>query len=83
MRTFSEGQIRYPMVSPSEASKNGSYLDAVGQFLKTNDEDHLKPFIGGSIKDIEGREFAFETRENVLYRLNAGTEPFEIYKILP
>ncbi len=83
MRTFSAGQIWYPTFNPAEAGINGQFLSALGQFRKTNDPAHLEPFVGKSVKDIEGKEYPFETRPNVLYRLLAGTEPFEeIYRIL-
>ncbi len=83
MQTFSAGQIWYPTLSPAEAGNNGRYMSAVKQFRKTNDPAHLEPFVGKSVTDIEGKEYPFETRPNVLYRLLAGTEPFEeIYRIL-
>jgi hypothetical protein len=83
MQTFSQGQIWYPTFNPAEASYNGGFLSALGQFRISNDPDHLKQFVGKSVTDIEGKEYPFETRPNVLYRLLAGTEPTEeIYRIL-
>ena len=83
MQTYSGGQILHPTFNPAEAGYNGQFLSAVGQFRKTNDPAHLEPFVGKSVKDIEGKEYPFETRPNVLYRLLAGTEPVdEIYRIL-
>lgn len=83
MRIFSNGKSLRVTVNPETARAIGRYLSAVGQFLETNSRDHLKPFIGVSIKDAAGKEHVFETRLNTLYRLNAAVEPFEeIYRIL-
>lgn len=83
LRFFSDGQTLRVIVTPETASAIGRYMSAVGQFLKTNDRDHLKAFAGQSIKDLSRKEHPFETRPNVLYRLNAVPEPFEeIYRVL-
>jgi hypothetical protein len=83
MFLFSAGKAIRAKVSRKNASTVGEYLNAVDEFLKTNDPDHVAPFIGISIKDRAGKTYVFETRPNALYRLNAATEPFEeIYQIL-
>jgi hypothetical protein len=66
------------------ASAVGRFMAAVGRFLETNDRSVLTPFAGQSVRDINGREFPFETRPNVLYRLSAaGEHTFEqIYRIV-
>jgi hypothetical protein len=66
------------------ASKIGRYMAAVRKFMQTNNPEHLKPFIGKSIKDINDTEYIFETTPNALYRLAAsGTESFEqVYRIV-
>jgi hypothetical protein len=62
----------------------GTYWDAVGEFLGTNDPDYLAPFIGAQITDVRGRTYTLETRPNVLYRLaREGGETFEqVYRIV-
>lgn len=62
----------------------GRYMAAVSQFLDTNDPTVLDPFDGQSVTDIKGRQYVFETRPNVLYRLSqSGNEPFEqVYRIV-
>jgi len=83
MLMFSNGKAIRPKVSRKIASTIGQYLNAVDEFLTTNDPDHLKSFVGRSIKDRARKSHVFETRPNVLYRLNAGIEPFEeVYRIL-
>lgn len=83
MVTFSRGQRHIVKLSRWMASKNGTYLNAVRQLLHTNDRGPLEQFAAQSINDVRGHEFPFETRPNVLYRLNSVPEPFhEIYQIL-
>lgn len=83
MRTFSGGQHHMIKLSRRAASINGTYLNAVRYLLHTNDRGPLEQFARQSIKDVRGNEFPFETRANVLYRLNSVLEPFhEIYQIL-
>jgi predicted DNA-binding protein (UPF0251 family) len=84
IRLYADGQVLQVTVSLKTASIIGRHLSAVGQFVKkTNDPEHLKPFVGRSVKDLAGKEHTFETRPNVLYRLYAGTEPLEeLYRIL-
>ncbi|MGA8709082.1 MAG: hypothetical protein WB646_19075 [Steroidobacteraceae bacterium] len=75
---YSEGQLVKAVVQGYEpAQLAGSYWDAVGDFLETNDRNHLAPFIGAQITDVRGRTYSLETRPNVLYRLaNADGETF-------
>jgi hypothetical protein len=82
---YSDGErhyIRLPGYEP--AALVGRYIDAVGQFLETNDPSVLQPFAGQSVTDVNGREYVFETRPNELYRLTAGgPESYEqIYRIV-
>jgi len=67
----------------ARASKAGKYLSAVRQFVTTGDRNHLDPYIGEFITDINGRTYPFETDPNTLYSLSlAGTETFEqVYRI--
>lgn len=68
----------------AQASKAGRYMAAVGRFLRNNDADHLKPFIGKTITNKAGKTYVFETDPNALYRLAvSGTASFqEIYRII-
>jgi len=80
---YSRGQIVEVWLSADEASKAGEYLSAVGRFLPTGDASVLKPFVGDGVRDTAGKFHPFETRENVLYRLDTTGELSvpEIYKI--
>lgn len=85
MLTYSGGRIYTITVSDYDAArKAGLYMAAVQKFLSTNDKSVLNPFIGESVVDVKGKRYVFETRPNVLYRLNASeTEPFEdVYRIV-
>jgi len=66
------------------AALAGSYWNAVGEFLRTNDPVHLAPFVGAQIRDAVGMSYTLETRPNVLYRLaNEGLDSFEqVYRIV-
>lgn len=66
------------------ASLVGKYMSAVGWFLTSNDKSHLKPFIGKTVADIEGKPHPLETRPGTLYRLShAGGSSFEqVYRIV-
>jgi hypothetical protein len=80
---YSQGQIIHLWLSDAEATKAGEYLSAVGRFLPTRDASVLRPFVGDGVRDAAGKFHPFETRENVLYRLDTAGELSvpEIYKI--
>jgi len=66
------------------ASQIGAYMRAVRLFFETEGITLLDPFQGKSVPDINGKRYPFETRPNVLLRLDAsGIEPFElVYEIV-
>ena len=66
------------------ASLIGAYMRAVRLFFATEDTRHLDPFRDQSVRDVNGKRYVFETRPNVLLRLDAsGVEPFElVYEIV-
>jgi len=85
MLIFSQGRSLPITVGDIQtASAVGRFMAAVGRFLDTNDRSVLTPFVGQSVRDINGREYPFETRPNILYRLSAaGEHSFEqIYRIV-
>jgi hypothetical protein len=59
-------------------------MRAVRLFFDTEDIHLLDPFRDQSVPDISGKRYGFETRPNVLLRLDAsGIEPFELaYEIV-
>ena len=87
---YTEGQKKKIAVQGYEpAALAGSYWQAVGDFLHTNDTVHLVPFVGvqitaARITDAPGRAYTLETRPNALYRLaNEGGDTFEqVYQIV-
>jgi hypothetical protein len=84
MRMFSDGEVIVVTVDPLEASIVGKYLDAVGDFLNSNNPGFLRIFVDESVTDINGKTHPFETDPNVLYRLDAtGGGSFEdVYRIV-
>ena len=85
MLIYSNGEAK-PIVLGTfrHASKAGRYMSAVRKFLQRNNPAALKPFIGKSVTDINGKAHVFETDPNTLYRLDAsGTQSFEeIYRYI-
>ena len=84
-QVYSGGKA-YPItVRGSEPSALvGRYMEAVKEFLRTNDASNLQPFVGEYVIDANGAPHLLETNENALYRMHAsGVEPFEqVYKIV-
>lgn len=67
---FSGGKYLEIILSFEASQKAGAYMSAVNQFLRTNDKSALDPFRGDSLVDVKRKRYFFETRPNVLYRLN-------------
>lgn len=85
VQTISHGQSQAVTVPGfEEASKAGAYMDAAGQFVRTNDLDYLEPFVGDGLTDVRGRFYPFETDPNALHRHAAADTPafHEIYRIV-
>ena len=84
MLLYSLGEALTIDVHPTEASRIGAYMHAVGEFLMSNDPAFLTPFRGQGVTDTKRRFHPFETSENRLYRLIlTGTETFEaVYRII-
>ena len=82
---FTEGLFKVVTVKGfASASKGFKYMIDADRFLHTNDLRYITKWAGEGVEDISGRWVPFETRPNVLYRLNAvEKEPFEqIYRIV-
>lgn len=80
---FTEGTMIFIVVSdPATSSLIGSYLNAVKQFVLTNDATLLKPYRNVSVKDEIGKKYVLETNPNALYRLHIAERetPEEHYK---
>lgn len=62
----------------------GKHHHAVGEFVRTNDIQLLKPFIGQFVQVASGRRYILETDPNVLHRIAAMDSPpfHEIYDIV-
>jgi hypothetical protein len=82
---YSAGREYTPTVGHfDQASLAGKYVDAVGDFWKTADTEHLKPFEGQSVTDINGRAYPLEINPNALFRLRKLTRTSfeEVYRIV-
>jgi hypothetical protein len=68
------GKIKAITVALDDASEIGRYWSQVNKFLDTNSLEHLAPFVGKGVRDIEGRPHPFEVRPNVLRKLDSAGE---------
>jgi hypothetical protein len=61
----------------------GKHHQVVGQFVRSNDIQLLKPFIGQAVQAANGRRYVLDTEPNVIHRIAAmDTPPFhEIYDV--
>lgn len=48
-------------VRRDQATFVGQYMSAVGQYVRTGDESALAPFVGKTVKDVNGNEYELET----------------------
>ena len=83
--TLTSGEVKTVTVPGfNGASKAGSYWNAAGQFVRTNEVEYIRPFIGDGLTDTKGKFIPFETEPNELHRIAAmDTPPFhEIYQIV-
>ncbi len=76
------GKLQTVKVTREAASDIGKYWVAVNKFLRSNVKSHLDAFVGMGIRDLRGKLHPYETRPNVLRRLDsAGDFSFiDIYR---
>lgn len=81
---YSEGELKTLVLTPYEASRAGSFMQSVRQFLSKGDVGMLAPYVGRGLTDLGGRFHRFETDPNRLYELDsAGELSFpEFYRII-
>ena len=65
------GQQEDGTVSPAAASDIGRHWNAVNRFLDTNNPSFLQSFDGMGMRDVGGKFHPYETRPNVLRKLDA------------
>jgi hypothetical protein len=61
----------FRLVPDGEPLAFSAYWRAVDRFLYTNDDEHLHPFEGEGVFDVRSRFYQFETRPNVLRKLES------------
>jgi hypothetical protein len=64
------GKMRGVTVSHDAASDNSRHWIAINHFLETNSPTHLAAFVGKGLRDSRGIFHPFETRPNVLRKLD-------------
>jgi uncharacterized protein YoaH (UPF0181 family) len=68
------GKLHDVTVSRDAASDIGRHWVAVNKFLESNDASHLAPFVGLGLRDTRSKLWPFETRPNVLRKLDSAGE---------
>lgn len=66
-----DGKITSVTLPNDEGSFVSAYWKAVDKFLYSNNPDHLERFEGEGVHDLQGRFHRFETRPNVLRKLDS------------
>lgn len=85
MTVLSDGKSRQRILPDfANASLNGSHLAAVRAFVLDQDPEHLGPFEGKSVVDVDGQRHVFETDPEILYVINLpGSGVYEqIYRFV-
>jgi hypothetical protein len=65
------GKMRSVTVSHDAASDISRHWISINHFLETNDPSHLATFVGKGLRDTSSAFHPFETRPNVLRRLDS------------
>jgi hypothetical protein len=68
------GKMRGVTVSHDAASDISRHWIAINHFLETNSPTHLAAFVGKGLRDSKGVFHPFETRPNVLRKLDSAGE---------
>ncbi|MBX3564328.1 MAG: hypothetical protein KF730_07100 [Sphingomonas sp.] len=84
METYSEGQKKLLVLRDrDQASINGTYMNAVKKYTRSNKYDLIRPFIGTSIIDAKGKSHPLETDRNILHELASVEGSYvEIYRLV-
>jgi hypothetical protein len=73
-RMATRGKIRSVVVPHDASSDISLHWIAINLFLETNDASHLAAFVGKGLRDTSGAFHPFETRPNVLRKLDSVGE---------
>ena len=74
MAMATRGKMRDVTVSHDAGSDIGRHWVAINKFVETNDPSHLEAFVGLGLRDTQARFHPFETRPNVLRKLDSVGE---------
>jgi hypothetical protein len=71
MVMVTRGRMLDVTVPHDAGSDISAHWAAVNRYLDTNDASHLQPFVGKGLRDTEGVFHPYETRPNVLRKLDS------------
>jgi len=67
----SQGKFVAVNLTNDDGSQISAYWSAANRFLNTGEAEHLWPFEGDGVHDVKGRYHPYETRPNVLRKMEA------------
>lgn len=67
----SQSKLVAVTLANEEGSQVSTYWRAVNRFLDDGEHEHLWPFEGSGVYDVKGRYHPYETRPNVLRKMEA------------
>ena len=84
MRTFSEGQEKLLVLRDrDQASINGTFMNAVKKYVRSNKYDLIRPFIGTSVIDAKGNAHLLETDRNTLHEMASVQDNYvDVYRLV-
>ena len=84
MRTFTEGEEKLLVLRDrDQASINGTFMNAVKRYVRSNKYDLIRPFIGTSIIDAKGNAHPLETNRNTLHELAGMQDNYvDVYRLV-
>ena len=68
------GKMRDVTLTHDASSDIGRHWAAINRFLEAQDLSYLSPFVGLGLRDVKGRFHPFETRPNILRKLDSAGE---------
>ena len=82
--TFADGEAkRIVLRDRDQASINGTFMNAVRKYVRSNRYDLIRPFIGTSIIDAKGNAHLLETDRNTLHELvNVQDNYVDVYRLV-
>ena len=82
--TFADGEAkRIVLRDRDQASINGTFMNAVKKYVRSNKYDLIRPFIGTSVIDAKGNAHLLETDRNTLHEMASVQDNYvDVYRLV-